>query len=812
MSKILVLSEGQKTSKIALVGEAPGEVEERLGRPFVGPAGELLDDLLRKAGIARTECYITNVVKERPSGNDITKFISLKGRTAKVSPEGNNYILGLKRELSACSPNVIVALGAIPLYALTGLTGIVKRRGSILSYNETEARSIKLIPCIHPSAALREYLYRYPILNDLRCALEESKTPDLHLLQRNLRLRPSFNDAMSFLARCNAANEVALDIEVVGRTVSCISFALDPSDGISIPLVAEQGEYFDPEQEAKLWREIAKLINNPDIKKINQNILFDFQFLHEQYGISPHNYGDTMIAHKILWPDFPANLGFITSVYTREPYYKDEGKLWKRISGSYESFWLYNAKDSAVVIEAMPKLEKELQHFGNYETYLRQLKLVEPLAFMQRHGIKVDTKAQAETRAEAELALNKLKLEFLLLCGKELNTNSNKQMMDYFYEGKGITPYIARKTGNPTIDAEALQRLARRGITEAQKLLDIRKLEKLLGTYLTMKLDDDDRLRSSFNPVGTTTGRVSSSQTIFGTGGNMQNLPKSFRRFLVADDDYVIYELDLEQADIRVCAYIAPEPKMIEIFETGQDIHAITAGVIFGIKPTEVSRVPGSCTLGNGDGSQRDWGKKANHAFDYGFGPSSFAVKYGVSEAEGRHIRSSFHSLFSAIEGSFWPWVREQLKQNRTLTTPYGRKRLFLDRWDDELFRQAYAFIPQSTVGDHINFTGLIPIYYEQDKFGPAILMDQVHDSVAFEVPLSIGWEAHARMLLELKERMQRPLYWRASSFSIPAECKMGYNLRDLKKVNWNDNPTVELLAKELAKVAKQDVEKPKLL
>ncbi len=178
--------EGPITScKIALIGEAPGSEEELTGRPFVGAAGHLLDQLLSNTGLLRAQCYITNVVKERPPGNDISKFINFTTRGARTTPDYDRYEKELCDELNSCSANVLVPLGRVSLYATTRLSEISKYRGSILRAREC-LNHRKVVPTLHPSAALRQYLWRWFIIHDLMKAAVEGEFPDVRLPQRNI--------------------------------------------------------------------------------------------------------------------------------------------------------------------------------------------------------------------------------------------------------------------------------------------------------------------------------------------------------------------------------------------------------------------------------------------------------------------------------------------------------------------------------------------------------------------------------------------------------------------------------------------------
>ena len=163
--------EGDKNAKYVIVGEAPGATELKMKRPWVGQAGNLLMDLLGSAGIRRQNCYLTNVIKERPPNNNISKFISLRSTgNHTVTDSAKLYLEQLRSELSETTANVIIAAGNVSLWALTGLNGVTKRRGSV--YESTLLPGRKVIPIIHPAAALRQYMFARYILMDILKAVK----------------------------------------------------------------------------------------------------------------------------------------------------------------------------------------------------------------------------------------------------------------------------------------------------------------------------------------------------------------------------------------------------------------------------------------------------------------------------------------------------------------------------------------------------------------------------------------------------------------------------------------------------------------
>lgn len=811
-TKRVVYGEGDKNAKILIVGEAPGAREDRVGKPFKGKAGQLLNKMLRKAGILRQACWITNVVKEKPPGNNIDKFIEIKKGSVYPTSEYKKYEDYLYDEIRDIDPNIIVPTGATALWAVCREKGITKWRGSVIDsiVDRPDGNGkYKALPVLHPASAFRQYIWQHYIAFDLKKVRKKKDSPDIKRKDRQYILRPDFHQVMSYLEDCKNKDRHAFDIEVSGKEVSCISFAKDTKSAISIPFRDRGREYFGIEQEAEIWESIGELLEGP-VASIAHNATFDATFLFRKYGIKTDNIHDTMVAHAILYPEFKKGLGFITSIYTDIPYYKDEGK--ENFNKDYDtfnqSFWLYNAKDSIVLMEALPKMMKELQEQGNLETYEDQIKLIEPLLFMTGKGIKMDVKGLEAQSSLYEAKIARLETELNQEVGYQINPRSPKQLKEYFYGELGIKPYT--NNGNPTTDESAMIRLARgtksrNPIKAADLVLELRSLNKMKGTYLDMKLDEDGRLRSSFNPVGTKTGRLSSSKTIFGTGANLQNQPPMMKTFMLADEDHIAYEIDLGQADNRVVAYIAPEPKMIEAFENNIDIHSRTASYIFDMPEDQIAQMDEEgvmCeTIGKGDYSHRYWGKKANHAFNYKQGYKKFAYQVEIPENQGKFIHNQYHSVYPGIR-KYHNWIEEELKSSRSLTNLFGRRYMFLDRWGYHLISEGTAFIPQSTVADIINRWGLLPVYYNQEEYKEVLLLNQIHDSIVNQIKLEDNnFERHAEILLNISESMEQTLEFRGREFSIPCDLS-------IYPVNLKEGPEIEDVTKyhqhELASIIEE--------
>jgi len=774
---------------IAIVGEQPGKSEifhRPLPQPFVGPTGRELDKNLMAVDIPRSSCYLTNVIKDLDA--PLKAYIDLSKKVPFVSEKARAYIDLLKEELNECSANVIVVTGNIPLYALCDRTGITKWRGSVLESTLLPGR--KVVPTIHPATIIppkNVYLNKHLLILDLKRAKEQATFPEFRSKERTIKIQPSFGDVMNWLDNAYQLGMngriIDYDIEIYNEEVSCISVAISAAEVMSIPFVDSQGDYFTLDQEAEIWKRIALLSEERRIWKRGQNIGFDAHFLLRRLGIKSRSLHDTMVAQKTLFPDYPMGLDFICTMYTDLPYYKNEGKKWFKVGGAWRTLWNYNALDSIVCADAHPKQIEDLKRQGNLETYERQRKIIEPLVYMMERGIRVDVEEMKLKGEEYGRLIEERTTELQRLCGFDINPNSPKQLANYFYGQRGLQTY-RKRGGGVTTDDNALKRLARKGVTEASIVREIREYTKAKGNYLNLdKVDKDARIRCSYNPAGTRFSRISSSENIFGTGMNMQNWPHELLEFLLFDEGYIGYTIDLSQAENRIVAYVGNVTQLIDAFETGHDVHNLTAALILGKPVDEISNEDGSSSLGSGHYSERFWGKKANHSLDYDLGYKTFALRLELPETQAKRIVERFHTAYPGIRQNFHAMVKAQLAKNRTLTNLMGRKTLFLDEWGDKLWKVGYSCIPQGTVGDVINERGLNYVYYNQKDFAPIDLLTQTHDSITFQIPLNVSWERHAGMLRLLKAKLETPLVWNERKFVIPADVSMSKNFNKDKGI-----------------------------
>lgn len=540
-----VPGEGPSNPKIIIVGEAPGYYEDQEGRPFVGDAGRELDSLLREVGIKRSECWVTNVVKYRPPDNDLKRLHEI-GTDITKSREA------LYEELKAFNPNLYIALGNTALEALTDKTGIRNYRGSILQ----SKLGPKVVPTFHPAHLLRSedgkqaaYWQRHVALLDLARAKDESKTKELNLPYRNLQICKEPGQLHNFLGQNKGREFVSIDIESRFCLPYCIGISFHKSEALSIPLYSRYSPVpLTSTQLLEYWKLLAELLQNPKFKKIGQNFKYDNQKL-GMIGMNIDKlYADTMLMMHTCYSELPKSLAFQTSIFTREPYYKDEGKEFNPKKDKIDRVLLYNARDAAVTLECFEALDKELAELDTRDFYYSFVNELHAFySDIEREGFECDDIQKEILVQKYETLWKNAQAELDSIAGYHLNVAAHAKVKKFLYEE---LKFPLRKTASED-DLVAL--LANHAKTTNQVrainlILDIRRYRKTLGTYVNIDLDYDGKIRTSYRIAGTETGRSSTGileppVRPFKTGLAFQTMTKhgtigtDVRSYLIAGDD-----------------------------------------------------------------------------------------------------------------------------------------------------------------------------------------------------------------------------------------------------------------------------------
>ena len=760
---------GPRNAKIVIIGETPGKTENETGIPFTGSSGHLLAQLLKQAGIDRKDCYFTTLVKYMPPNGQVSRLGELDLSLIKCGEE-------LRSEISSLDPNIIVPLGEMALEAVTGLNGIAKWRGSIIKSLPSIKGGIKTIPTFHPSYIMKMYRSSALVLFDLVKILNESKNGNFDSIpDREFKINPSFEESIDILERFKSSTALALDIETDrgANFIKCVGFADSSTYAACIPFVEKGSAVWSFSQECLLWDKIRDILTDKNIKKIIQNMDFEMEVLFPFVGEIYPVYMDTMIASHLYLPEVRKALAIQTSIYTNEPYYKDDAK-----EADYEpsALYTYNCKDCAVTFEIYEYLEQRLKKI-NLHNFLHgyQMPLGRLLWRASHKGIRVDTKRVESYKTETEGLLKQAEESLKKELGEETNVNSPKQICYLLYDKLGYPPQFklgtknkdGKKLQSKTVDDDALSKLNKLFPNKIFPLiLEIRGLKKLLSTYLKEFWDSDGRCRASFKITGTDTGRLSSTENIRKTGVQLQNIPKKIRDIFIADEGCELLKVDLSQVESRLVAYLSQDPIMMKTFEDGRDIHSVVGSMIYG-KEYE------HCGKGT---FERARGKTGGHSSNYRISPRQLSTTMEIPEKEAKIFLDRYYNMFNL--NKWHGEIIDELRISRTLTTPHGRRRVFYDRWPTwkdesekkgDLFKTAYANVPQGTACDHINLGGVRIWNRLPDSVD---ILIQCHDELVLNYPIHLRDE----VVKVVKEELSHPIIIHGRSVVIPVDIDLGQN------------------------------------
>lgn len=374
-----------------------------------------------------------------------------------------------------------------------------------------------------------------------------------------------------------------------------------------------------------------------------------------------------------------------------------------------------------------------------------ELPLAEVLASMEKIGVKVDKSGIEAFGDMLGERIKGLQSRIYELAGEEFNINSPKQLGEILFVKLAIPTKKKTKSGFST-NAEVLEKLADE-YEIVKFILEYRTYTKLKSTYcdgLLKEIAADGRIHSTFNQTETRTGRISSTEP------NLQNIPvrtelgREMRKFFIADDGKVLVDADYSQIELRVLSDIADDKAMIDAFNNGDDIHAITASQVFKMPLQMVTPL------------MRSRAKAVNFGIVYGIGAFSLAKDIGVSRAEAdRYIKDYLHH-YSGVD-RYMNEVVEEAKKNGYVKTLFGRRRYLPELSSSNGMLRAFGErvarnMPiQGTAADIIKIA-MIRVYTRlKEENLNAHLILQIHDELIVEAPENEKTKAE----LIVKEEME---------------------------------------------------------
>lgn len=771
---------------MAIVGEAPGDVEVATGEPFMGPSGNQLNMKLHRAGVARGQCYITNIHKTALPGNDFSVLWNGKHPTPALIQDRDNLLM----ELDQLDTVLVLALGANPLWALTGKTGLGKWRGSTLYCDLPSGKRLPVIATYHPSAIFKQYPLNYLLELDIKKAARIVRGADFLPRDRNLIIDPSKAQVENWCHHVTD-QDISFDIETSPTQITCMGLSVHPDEAISIPTTKYHWGSMHTLKDILMAVEYALSGTG---KKVAHNMGFDLQYMIRYWHILPKKpWLDTMVAWHCLQPEsggkedpwgkkkslkaIPKSLAFLTSVFTNEPYYKDDLKIWQTgstVEGktNNELLWTYNARDAATTIEIAPQLHSLCKDYGVLPLLEFRHEVLEIFLYMMLSGFNVDKELAARFKSDLEADVERRESILNESIGA-FNPRSPKQVKAVL-ENLGFTD--VQDTSKKTIE-----KLAKKN-PMLQEVIDVRHDKKLLSTNMKMATDPTDgRFRFSINVCGTETGRGSSNESVFGYGFNMQNVPLKLRSMWIPDSpDMEFTEVDLKGAEAMYVAYDSQDTHLIKLFEQGGNIHRFTANMIWGATDEEIIAERKQHIEETGDETKSMYykAKRVRHSGNYLGTHVTLSEQLAIPQSEAKALLHRFYQMSPALQ-SWQQHIKEEVTRTKELKTFFGMRRKFHDRIGPDLYRAAVAFIPQAAIVHIIN-AGMAKVYKNLCSTNPGISIKlQVHDSILLQHPKKLRRMVHG--VLPILMRYDITLHGR--TFYIPIEMKVGDNWGKMKEV-----------------------------
>ena len=469
-------------------------------------------------------------------------------------------------------------------------------------------------------------------------------------------------------------------------------------------------------------------------------------------GLNPREYFDVMLAWYVLGTESSQELENIIFYELGENLQKFEDQFKKRkideVSKEEKMDFLwkraYGIKKLETTLSVRLKAEELDKVFENIEN-----KLVPVLANMELNGIKIDRDYFWKYRNELQENIEKLEIEIYNLAGEEFNIGSPKQLSEILFEKMGIVPVKKTKTGYST-DVEVLEELALRGIEIAGKILEYRGFTKLLSTYvepLPKLADENDRVHTTFNQNGTSTGRLSSANP------NIQNIPVrtdegiKIRKGFISEKNWSLLSFDYSQIELRVLAELSGDDNLVLAYQKDRDLHDLTARkIFFKTDEEEITR------------TERSIAKVINFSILYGKTAFGLSKELKIPLGDATQYIKTYFEQYPKVK-KFLEDVLEDARLNGFVETMYGTRRYITGinsknkNIQNQANRMAVNTVVQGTAANIIKVV-MIKLYEKfKDRDDIRILL-QVHDELIFEVKD----ESLDRYLTEIEEIMEKTI------------------------------------------------------
>lgn len=607
--------------------------------------------------------------------------------------------------------------------------------------------------------------------------------------------------------------------------LTCFGYSFSDSRATCVPMYQTHYRpkryFYDDLTTCRLLRALAIALRDNEV--VIHNAMWDLLVLCWKYRIPlPRKIFCTMVAWNRLFPEVEKSLGHVLSFLTHQPYHKNEGAYAPYNNQQAENLYRYNAKDVASLPLIFRGIHSEAARLGAANSIAQANASIRPYLIAELQGLRVDREAQNVIRDRAARRTVQMERLLRILVGFDLNPRSPKQVAAYLYDKRRIAERPAKDL---TASKTLLQLYLKTKLEVIPFLLEARgqgmKRSKVTfvdypGPRLHYKGVTDERFSCRYNVAGTNTFRLSSAKLISIYGNNSQNFEKELRRIIVPDPGKTFIQVDQSGAEALVVAWLCRSGNFRGLFAAGIKSHTFVAMHLFrdaweelmdcdlhdyiNAPVTTLKTLPRWKELEKHIKSSDKWpankryyhiAKMVCHASNYGMKAPTFRLnvleksegKISLSLQDAQFYLTTYHRLFPEIQLWHVDTIQE-LRKNRILRNLFGFPRVFTGPEGDDLYKEAYAFVPQSTVGTISNmcFTECQE-RCETDKLfldAGVDMLQNNHDSVLAQC--RIGYEQ--QIYPEIQKHMNREMVTpRGERFSMKSGVSIGDNWADVEEL-----------------------------
>ena len=597
------------------------------------------------------------------------------------------------------------------------------------------------------------------------------KEKQQNISKKNYHLISNEEEIEEWINEAEEAGELAIDTETSSldaHQADLVGISLSTKIGKAcyIPIAHKFDGCLDKNIVIK---KLKPLLEDKSVKKIGQNIKFDFIVLYKQ-GIKMNSMEDTMLMSYVLDAGKNRhNMDTLSEIHLQHKtisFKEIVGTGKKEINFSdveLDKAMEYAAEDADITYRLYKIFNKnlKLEKLTNiYEIFEKPL--IEILAFMEIEGIKVDNKFLKVLSEKFEKKINKIENEVFKISKKEFNIASPKQLGEIIYNELKIAALKKTKKGSFATNAGVLEDLAFKGHKFPQLVLDWRQVSKLKNTYSDALPEhinpSTKRVHTSFLLAATTTGRLASSDP------NLQNIPiksedgKDIRKAFISEKGFTLISADYNQIEMRILADLADVKELKKAFKNNEDIHTLTASQVFNI---DIKKV---------DQDMRRKAKAINFGIIYGISQYGLAKQINVSNHEANEFLEAYFAKFPEIKVYMDDTIKF-CRKSGYVNNVFGRRSHF-NGINDKNFNvrnfQERAAINAPIQGSASEIMRLAMIRIDQKfkemKNNKSKILLQIHDELIFEVP-----EKEAKNITKIiKEEMTSVTNSDLHAFSIP--------------------------------------------